>query len=63
MVEVIRKDNLTDLVQAPPPTNNGGNTTPTPQQPNSGNHGQPATQATNSNGQVIQLGQNNIKVK
>ncbi|GEM_PF-3642907 len=66
MVDVIRKDNLTDLIHATPPSNGGNGNQPTqqtPQQQPSGNQGKPAPTATGSNGEVITLGQESIKVK
>lgn len=63
MVDIIRKDNLTDLVQNPPTPTSSGNTQPTQTQPTNSNQGKPATQAINSDGQVITLGQGISKTK
>lgn len=63
MLDILRKDNLTDLVQNPPTPSNSGNTQPAQPQPTSSNQGKPATQATNSDGQVITLGQGISKTK
>lgn len=66
MVDILRKDNLTDLIHSTPPANSGNNPQPTQQAPTqqpSSNQGKPAPTATGSNGETITLGQGDIKVK
>jgi len=63
MVDIIRKDNLTDLIHSQPTQSGSGNNTPTPPQQSGGNQGQPASQVVSSTGTTITLGQDNIKKK
>jgi hypothetical protein len=62
MVDIIRKDNLTDLLQSQP-TQSSGSNQPTPQPQATPSQGKPASAATGNNGETITLGQDVIKSK
>jgi hypothetical protein len=63
MADMIRKDNLTDLIHSQPAASSSGNNQPSQPQSSEGNQGKPASQVVSNNDSTVTLGQETIKTK